>query len=403
MSPYPSTPRTSHIRSSSQVARVQQQQQQQQHPAQDAPETRLSAPASQESFVSAQSAGSSNAPRLQSSSSNVSQLTNYSELTSPISTAPSAYERHYVTTQPDMTRRRTPEDTLRGTNGFEDSALASPIGLTSPASTNGAKRTASGHVKNAPSLPNTPLTAAYTGHRSRTDSISSTGSRAGELAANLKTRLGYAMHKVHNGWEHNNISEVEKLAAFKARGNRHSMSHLDYSARPASSGLSNGTERLSMYESSLNGTRSPPPKRHSGLYMPSSSQPTAAAPPRLQPAADIRPQHPQHRHYHTAPSSQTNIMSPPRTPNRRPPTLRTDTQTAEAERDALQALFQLGSPHTSQASRQFASQASSSQASPLRSEFAATPRRVTFARSESESEGSVAQRSSDEGNGPDRC
>ncbi|KAK1090827.1 hypothetical protein LTR48_007533 [Friedmanniomyces endolithicus] len=44
-------------------------------------------------------------------------------------------------------------------------------------------------------------------------------------------------------------------------------------------------------------------------------------------------------------------MSPPRTPvnghhssRTRPPTIRTGTEQAEAERDALQALFQLGSP-----------------------------------------------------------
>lgn len=412
VSPYPITPQTSHIRSSSQASsRVQ-------HPAKEASramqqadpsDVHLSAPASQESFVSAQSVGSSNGPRLQSSSSNVSQLTNYTDLTSPISNAqPNVYEGQYVAARPDVTRRRTPEDSLRAADGTDDFAVASPMSLTSPATTNGAKRTASGHVKNAPSLPNTPMTATFAGHRSRTDSISSTGSRAGELAASLKTRLGYAMHKVQNGWEHKDFNEVEKLAAHKAHANRHSMSHLDYSRRPGSSGLSNGTERLSMHKmysnGSLDGTRSPPSKRHSGVYL--SFMPSSQPAPRLQPAADIRPTTSQ-RQYHTTPSSQTNhhsnVMSPPRTPShahpRRPPTIRTDTQTAEAERDALQALFQLGSPHTSQASRQFAaSQASSTQASPLRSEFAATPRRVTFARSESDS--SNAQRSSDESSGP---
>ena len=413
VSPYPITPQTSHIRSSSQASRAQEASRLMQQA--DPQDAHLSAAASQESFVSAQSGGSSNGPRLQSSSSNVSQLTNYTDLTSPIShTQPNAFDGQYVAaSRPDITRRRTPEDTLRRTNGADDFAVASPMSLTSPASTNGAKRTASGHVKNAPSLPNTPLTATFAGHRSRTDSISSTGSRAGELAASLKTRLGYAMHKVQNGWEHKDINEVEKLAAHKAHAYRHSMSHLDYSRRPDSSGLSNGTERMSMHEAypngSFDGPRSPPSKRHSGVhssYMPS-SQPnlSTAAAPRLQPAADIRPTSSQ-RQYHTAPSSQTNnyahsaVMSPPRTPNhshahpRRPPTIRTDTQTAEAERDALQALFQLGSPHTSQ-NRHFASQASSSQASPLRSEFA-TPRRVTFARSESDGS-EAAQRSSDEG------
>lgn len=408
MSPYPITPQTSHIRSSSQAST---------RPAQEASLIMQQAdvPASQDSITSAQSGASSNAPYLQHTSSNVSQFTNYSDLHSPIHNAhPESNDRHHAALRPDLTRRRTPEGNLREINGMADFAAASPMSLASPASTNGAKRTASGYVKNAPSLPNTPLTATFAGHRSRADSISSTGSRAGELAANLKTRLGYAMHKVQNGWEHKDINEVEKLSAYKAHAKRHSMSHLDQNGQHGSTGLSNGTERLSVYEAyanrSIDGTRSPPLKRHSGLYSAyaTSSQPTMSAAPRLQPAADIQPGS-NRRGYHTAPSSQTNgysnVMSPPRTPvnhshahPRRPPTIRTDTQTAEAERDALQALFQLGSPHTSQASRQFASQASSSQASPLRSEFAATPRRVTFARSESDS--STAQRSSDGSIGP---
>ena len=402
-SAFPVTPQTqtSHIRSSqfsnpttAQSATRSMQQQP------------LSAPASQESFVSVQSADSSVAPRLQTSSSNVSQLTSYSDLTSPTSSAPEhTYEHRYVTSKPNISRVRTPEE---GENmqRTDSHVTASPMSLTSPVSTNGTKRTASGHVKNAPSLPNTPLTATFAGRRSRADSISSTGSKAGELAYSLKTRLGYAMAKVQHGWENKNINEVEQLAAHKLSPHRHSMSHLDYSRRPVSSGLSNGTARLSMYETysrgGIDAAAYPPSKRHSGTYaslMPP-SLPNLAAAPRLQPAPDIRPAT-SRRHDQpisaTQTSSQSNAMSPPRTPingyARRPPTIRTDTQTAEAERDALQALFQLGSPHTSQFSRPHHSQQSSSQASPLRSEFA-TPRKVTFARSESNSS---AARSSSEG------
>ena len=414
--PYPITPRTSHVRTSSQpqasratpttsqqaATRLMQQADAQQPP--------LSAPASQESFASAQSVGSSNGTRgLQSSSSNVSQLTNYSsDLTSPKSNGgvlTGAYEDglYAVGARSEFARRRTPEEGgVQRVNGGHGLG-ASPMSVVSPASTNGAKRTASGHVKNAPSLPNTPLTTTtVSGHRSRTDSISSTGSKAGELAANLKTRLGYAMVKIQNGWEHKDINEVERLAASRTQAHRHSISH----SRPMSSGFSNGAARLSMHEHYNTTTtdddsiRSPPSKRHSGLYSPytTSSQPLR----RLQPAPDIRPTT-SHRHYATAPSSQTHskgghrngtAMSPPRTPitnhshahPRRPATIRTDVQTAEAERDALEALFLMGSPHTSQAQRQHAaSQAGSSQASPLRLEFA-TPRRVTFARSGSGSE-----------------
>lgn len=406
MSAYPVTPRsqTSYMRGSQpsrstdaehvQIAPPGMQQADLQQPP-------LYTPASQESLTSVHSIGSSDAPQLQASSSNVSQLTNYTDSTAPIpSGLDRPFEERHATSHSTLARVRTPD--YPSQNGIGQS-VTSPMSVTSPVLTNGTKRTASGHVKNAPSLPSTPMTTTFAGRQSRTNSISSTGSRAGEIAMTLKTRLGYAMTKVQNGWEHNNINEVEHLAAQRTSPNRHSMSHLDYYRRPISNGFSNGTARISMHEShsqsALDGTAYPPSKRHSGIYasfMPS-SQPT----PRLQPAPDIRPTT-GHRHYHTAPSSQTtnhsNMMSPPRTPvngsSRRPPTIRTDVQTAEDERDALQALFQLASPHNSQFSRHNqASQASSSQASPLRSEFA-TPRKVTFARSESDS--SARRMSSDE-------
>lgn len=403
-SAYPVTPQSqiSHMRSSqlsrsnpasaAQATRIMQEADSQQPP--------LSTPASQESFVSLQSAGSTVGPRLQTSSSNVSQLTTDTDLTSPTQ---SALEKAYgqdATSKADITRGRTPEGSINLSVQTEVyHAATSPMSITSPGSTNGAKRTASGHVKNAPSLPNTPLEATFAGRRARTDSLSSTGSRAGDLAMTLRARLGYAMAKVQHGWEHKNINEVENLAMHKVSPNRHSMSHLDYSRRPMNSGWSNETGRYSMYEtngpSTSDGSAFPPSKRHSGTYSSfvSSSQPTPSTGPRLQPAPDIRSLSSSQRHYQTAPSSQTNnhtnVMSPPRTPVngelRRPPTIRTEMQTAEAERDALQALFQLGSPEGSQVPRhQNASQASSSQASPLRSEFA-TPRKVTFARSESDS------------------
>ena len=381
----PVTPqsRTSYVRSSPAKPNMQEASVQQPH---------LSAPASQESIGSLQSAGSSIAPRLYNNSSNVSQLTSYTDLTSPGS-------------KQDIARARTPEES-RGYVHAND--ITSPMSVTSPAFTNGTKRTASGQVKTFASQPNTPATF-YNGRRhSRTDSMSSSGSRAGELAMNLKTRLGYAMAKVQHGWEHKDIHEVEQLAAYKTGPNRHSMSHLDYHRRPLSSDISNGFSNAPGVQDQFyygrQSTAYPPSKRHSGSYasfMPS-SQPIMSSTPRLQPAADIRPST-SYRQYHTAPSSQTGngaaVMSPPRTPNTsrapRPPTIRTDTQTAEAERDALGALMQLGSPHTSQGfRRQDASQASSSQASPLRYEFA-TPRKVTFARSESDS--STGRLSSNEG------
>ena len=362
----------------------------------------LSAPASQESFVSVQSAGSSvGLPKLQASDSNLSQLTAYTEpdQTSPSSSAgskPNHDAAHTSNGKSHIHRQRTPEHAVRTPQPDNESVLASPMSITSPAVTNGAKRTASGHVKNTPSLSsNITYTSTYSGRDSRRESISSSGSRAGELAATLKTRLGYAMAKVQHGWEHKSLPEVEQLAAQRARSNRHSMSHLDQQ-RPGTNGLSNGAPRTSTYENQY--CDQPPSKRHSGHYsgFMHSARPSMhsnGVAPSLQPPADIRPTS-SSRPFPAAslgqPSYHASAMSPPRTPvapdMRRPATLRTETQTAEAERDALQALFQLGSPHTSQVPR--SATTASSQASPPKSSYLDTPRRVTFARSESNSSAS---------------
>ncbi|QIX00637.1 hypothetical protein AMS68_006154 [Peltaster fructicola] len=224
--------------------------------------------------------------------------------------------------------------------------------------------------------------------------MSSTGSRAGELAASLKMRLGYAMTKVQHGWEHKSIRELERLTTPKPMSNEYVVSSIDYRPRTAA-----GHDTYQGVEN----TMSPPSKRRSGMFGTSAAEAFVFQPGRqLQPAAKI------HSHQHNRSTDlrslplttmSANAMSPPQTPvshfPRRPPTIRTDTQTAEAERDALQALTQLGSPHTSQYSRQQnVSQGNSSQASPLRSEFAPI-RRVSFARGESDS--SAIETSSEDG------
>lgn len=341
----------------------------------------LSQPASQESFVSVRSAASS-VPKLQGSESNLSQATTCTDLTSPSSSANAPRDLH-------VPRDRTPEEANTAhTNG--SSALASPMSIASPVVT-GTKRSANGHVKNAPSLGSN---SRYD-QRSRRESTASSGSRAGELAASLKERLGYAFLKVQHGWEHKSFNEVEEHFAARARNNRASMSHVEQ--RPDTSRLSNGAANLSMYDRIYNtgaqDVAAPPSKRHSGTYYMQHSQPQQHYQPSLQPAPDIRPTSSQ-RSYLRFPSSQpaaysTTAMSPPRTPSndhpRRPPTIRTETQTKEAEQEALQALWQLGSPHTSQVPPH--SGTSSQQASPLKThmDLSATPRRVTFARSESNS------------------
>lgn len=364
----------------------------------------LSAPASQESFISVQSSAGS---------SNLSQITTSTDLTSPSSTVDHKYDpvntasqdasQRPMTTQ-QIYRNRTPENAQNATNTSAESALYSPMSITSPAATNGAKRTASGHVKNAHSITTSPYIGQVPGRDSRRESLSSSGSKAGEIAATLKTRLGYAMAKVQNGWEHKSLNEVEQLAAERTRSNRNSISHLDQ--RPGTNGLSNGASKLSMHDhnygrGNLDVTAPPPSKRHSGNYAhytyPSQQMyANYGQSPHLQPAAEFGPTS-SSRVAYSIPNNPPlqrfgNGMSPPRTPvtdvhPQRPATIRTETQTAEAERDALQALFQLGSPHTSVVNQmpRSATATSSSQerASPHTAD--ATPRHVTFARSESAS------------------
>ncbi|PIB00211.1 hypothetical protein CB0940_03643 [Cercospora beticola] len=382
----------------------------------------LSAPASQESMVSVQSSYGSSVPHLQGSESNLSTQT---DLTSPSSSlglkhiltnvTPASHDATQTTTQ-DIYRPRnkTPENARHSPTHTAEHALYSPMSITSPVATNGAKRTASGHVKNASSIHTSPYRVQFPERGSRRESVSSSGSKAGEIAATLKARLGYAMAKVQNGWEHKSLAEVEQLAAQRHRS-RTSVSQIDQQ-RPGTSGLSNGASRLSMYDqygrTMLDMTEAPPSKRTSGNYSQYQAQlqsqlqqhqqhfASQSTTPRLQPAPDIRPTSSQRGGAYSGPILQplpqhvSNAMSPPRTPisatsPQRPPTIRTQTQTAEAEREALQALFQLGSPHTSVGPHiprtgTATTNSSQSQMSPARQPDL-TPRHATFVRSESAS------------------
>jgi hypothetical protein len=323
---------------------------------------------SQGSIASVQSSSTNgNIPELHTSPSNLSQLTNNTDLTEPDVSSQPAKLSH-------IHRDRTPDNATFKQNTTGDSALASPMSIASPVvpTINGSKRTASGHVKNAASL-STPSTtfSPMMDARSRRESTTSSGSRAGELAASLKERLGYAMAKVQHGWEHKSLLEVEQLAANRERSsratNRYSASYIDN--RPLSSGLSNPTANMTIYESmyanqSATSMASPPSKRRSGHFnfspAMSSSQQSANSylqhTPRLEPALDLTPTcssttHQTDRKQNYSQPTPSSAMSPPRTPipiaaSQRPPTLRTQTQTMEAERDAIMVLQQLGSPRT---------------------------------------------------------
>ncbi|KAI1474870.1 hypothetical protein F4774DRAFT_315719 [Daldinia eschscholtzii] len=75
------------------------------------------------------------------------------------------------------------------------------------------KRMADGVVKHTRN--SSSVSPVRPGHSRNTSTVSmaSTSSRIGELSAELKTKLSYAMVKVNNGWQGHSIDEVESLAS----------------------------------------------------------------------------------------------------------------------------------------------------------------------------------------------
>lgn len=199
------------------------------------------------------------------------------------------------------------------------------------------------------------------------------------------------MAKVQHGWEHRSIAEVEQLAAKLSPRTTLSSPPRNYSTLDspraaqlnATPGLSSTTSRLSVhdaygqispshsarsYAAASDITLSPPSKRHSGSYRPapSSSQGSHPAmhPPGLAPPAEIRASGPARRTSLTHPppslsakrghspsrSPPNHVQYHPSTPKSargRPATIRTQTQTQQAEQDAMDALMLMGSPNNS--------------------------------------------------------
>ncbi|KAI2641310.1 hypothetical protein GGS21DRAFT_368467 [Xylaria nigripes] len=76
------------------------------------------------------------------------------------------------------------------------------------------KRTAGGAVKHARQHSSaSPVRMGHSRNTSAVSVASTTGSRIGELSAELRTKLSYAMVKVNNGWQSHSIDEVESLAS----------------------------------------------------------------------------------------------------------------------------------------------------------------------------------------------
>ncbi|KAF2816911.1 uncharacterized protein BDZ99DRAFT_513180 [Mytilinidion resinicola] len=373
-------------------------------------------PNSQESFVSVASSGFAAGPRLLSSWSNISNSTSAeTELTSPTSSnAPSSQSQGFDSSQsvaaspprPRAQQQSRPiapplnTDLRENSTGSGSATATSPMSIDTPFLAPASKRTASGTVKSAgsSSTVESPMRAPVRGGHSRNTSTDSNVSRIGELSAQLKTRLSYAMVKVQNGWEKRTIDELEELPSQRGSpiglsGRRSLDSPRFAERRRRPSGVS---ETLDQYMASpsqaspngisrsLNGT---PPSS----WRPGSSQPlpqtrlmytegNASNAPALAPAADIvsrRNRRSNSTHVPPMLSTQRKYYSDvgaPSTPTTIPRAgiLRMPSQ--QAEKDAVDTLLFMSSPNNS---NRLAHTSADAQPSPLRSEFSAA-KRVVF-------------------------
>ncbi|KAL6708016.1 hypothetical protein ACN47E_003450 [Coniothyrium glycines] len=179
-------------------------------------------PQSQESLHSAASSTFS-LPGLPSSSSTLSTSTAAdTESTSPSSA--NAAPRQARMPEAVMTTPATPGhapppgrarahaphiDTVAANAPRAGDTAASPMSLASPM-TQGFKRSADGSVKGIGLGIDTPA-KPIAAHKRNKSMDTHSGTRIGELSAQLKTRLSYAMVKVQNGWEKQSLEELEEV------------------------------------------------------------------------------------------------------------------------------------------------------------------------------------------------
>ncbi|KAF4547894.1 Hypothetical protein D9617_34g040740 [Elsinoe fawcettii] len=354
-------------------------------------------------------------------SSNASQATADTDLTTPTSPPPAGRTQHLKMSDASSQQTHTSSTTqlnpirvqgrLRTPENYADasgrpSTNTSPMSVSTPVT--GHKRMASGEIKSRePSVHTSPAYASRTGF-GRSGSVGS--SKASEVAGTLKERLTYAMAKVQHGWEHHNIDQVERLAAAAVVSPRTVISPRQYRGivhtSPRSAGFparilvdqmsqhsapyhdgqikSAPLMRARNHRSSSDESMSPPMKRrpaHDSVVSPSGRT-------ELAPAADLPVEVSPHRkHVRQGSNAQSISSSPtqrvPTTPkSHRPATIRTQTQTAAAEQEAMDALLLMGSPSHGAFPR--GSQQSSAAQSPARRNFPpAAPRQALQYRSES--------------------
>ncbi|KAL9125907.1 MAG: hypothetical protein Q9217_004954, partial [Psora testacea] len=233
--------------------------------------------------------------------------------------------------------------------------------------TSAPKRLANGEFKSPKgSLPTSPTESSIFAH-SRHSSTTSRSSQIGELSAQLRTRLSYAMIKVQHGWQDHTISELEKMtsqqgspvsATSDRRGDDIRFAHSPVPSTPkpnfhplhttgehsASTASSQASTYEAFWREHSSNTTSRLPLAH--------ANPTSG--PTLAPPVDILPRN---RHPETVNRQPTRLHTKnlpqatpntPSTPQTRPAAgVRTPSQQAAVEKVAVESLLFMSSPGNS--------------------------------------------------------
>ena len=261
------------------------------------------------------------------------------------------------------------------------SSPATGVGFGSPLESQAQKRTATGQLKISQHSPGANAQVSSQSGHSRNTSTASKSSQVSELSHDLRTRLSYAMFKVQNGWQAHSLDELEAMAISRTSPSS-AISQLQMAATSPSQDITH-----TQYASPERQYTQYSPSKSRSAYKPlpsqelshslthqyanladektrenhSSSQHSPYRGPTLAPPVDIQPRHarPLYVHSRQLPSLNTsnifhngtvNPSSPPgpRTPPRRPaPTIRTPSQKAAMEKDAVETLMFMSSPGNS--------------------------------------------------------
>ncbi|KAH6612789.1 hypothetical protein B0J18DRAFT_359055, partial [Chaetomium sp. MPI-SDFR-AT-0129] len=269
------------------------------------------------------------------------------------------------------------------------------------------KRMADGVVKHARSKSNVSPGQAI-GHSRNTSTVSvasTAGSRIGELSAELRARLSYAMVKVNHGWQSHTIDQVETLASQAASPVSSSSTVHLRNGSSTSPRLSAGSHRGSNNTTPATGPQPPYPGRSGEAQWRTSPRSTSrgssaspvkashglAPPVSIHPSQPINPRresNPRHipafLSHHTSPHLSTAHTSPYVAPGR-PRTISDamllSPHTNVREQDAIESLLFMSSPGNS-ANLKHAFPTSSSQPLPSTHNNNSTPQRTALPNSQ---------------------